>query len=502
MHILQATSEFYPYSKTGGLADMVAGLSRALVQRRHELSVVTPLYQGIKARFEGLRPAGRPFIIPMGRSREKVRYWVLSTGRRMKIYFVQHNEYYDRPELYMEHGEGYWDNPERFILFSKAVVRLAQSLKPRPHVVHCHDWQAGLVPSLLTQQFAANTRPMTCYTIQNLAYQGICGPDKFALTGLPKSAFNVDGIEFFGRLNPMKAGLVFADQLTTVSPNYTREILTSEFGEGLEGVLLTRQQSLKGILNGVDYDTWKTTGNPHLPFDYSADDLSGKRRNKMALQRELKLPSSKNSQGPLFVSIGRLARQKGTELLLDSMNHWLQNNDGQLVILGSGDPTMESRCQSLCIAHPDKVRVCISHDEPLAHKLEAAADFFVMPSLYEPCGLNQLYSLRYGTIPLVFSTGGLTDTVMDLREHPRTGTGFTIQSKSTESLFRTYTEASALAKNRLKLNRIRKRGMRADFSWNHSAEEYERLYLRTQLNRDQRPNNQSYASNDPDTTLA
>ena len=313
MQILQVTSEFFPYSKTGGLADMVAGLSGALVELGEEITVATPLYRGVREQVPDMKPCGSEIIIPLGKNKFPARWWKTETPSGITMLFLENEGFYDRDGLYMQGNDGYWDNPERFMLLNKAVSRIA----PEYDVVHLHDWQTAFVPMLL-KAGKGKTPPRTILTIHNLAYQGQCDGTRFNITNLPKRLFAQEGPEFWGTMNFLKAGLHYADHITTVSPTYAREILTQEYGEGMDGVLRKREGALTGILNGVDYGEWTTENNPYLPVSYSADDLCGKDECKKVLQKEMGLPIE---EVPLFGSVSRLAGQKG---LMSWFNHWMK----------------------------------------------------------------------------------------------------------------------------------------------------------------------------------
>jgi len=478
MHILQATSEFFPYSKTGGLADMVAGLSNAISGQGHTITVVTPLYRGIRDVYTNLKPALGKLSIPMGKRVVPGRVFRTKPHPNLTVLFVDHPGYFNRLGIYMERGSGYADNAERFIFFSKATIEIARRLQIRPDIIHCHDWQTVLIPLLL--QHAAGrgtgiTLPGTCLSIHNLAYQGVCDARNFSLTNLPRRYFTPEGVEFYGQLNCLKAGLVYADQLITVSPQYAAEITTSSFGEGLDGVIRHRTASITGILNGVDYGQWKSTDNRHLKFDYSAENLTGKLRNKSQLLHEIGLPR-KRRMPPLYSYIGRLADQKGVDLILDTLPFLLAKSKFQFVLLGSGTPYHENKFNQLQDAFPESVFCHLEYNESMAHRIEAAADFLVMPSKFEPCGLNQMYSLRYGTIPIVNAVGGLKDTVIDLAKHPRSGTGFVLTEFSPRGLMEAFRFSANLHTDLPRLNRVRKRAMKINFSWKQSSSAYLDIY--------------------------
>jgi starch synthase len=475
MRILLASSELHPYSKTGGLADMVAALAKALAAAGHRVGVVTPLYRSIWAKHQPRRMDWW-MDLPVGARRLQPEIWTLEPQPNLTIYFVHAPAYFDRDGIYGDAHAAYWDNGERFVGFSKAVVHLARHLPWKPEVVHVHDWQTGLVP-LLVRHGAGREgwteAPRTVCTIHNLAYQGVFTRDAWALTNLPEDYLHPGGAEFHGCLNLLKTGLVFSDAITTVSPRYAREITTAEFGEGLDGVIRARQSVLRGILNGVDYDEWRTEGNPYLPFAYSVDDLGGKDHVKVALQTEMGLPP--RADVPLFGTVGRLADQKGVDIQLGALEEMLAA-PVQFVSLGSGQKEFQSALTTLARRHPAKVGIRVGFDVALSHRIEAACDFFLMPSRFEPCGLNQMYSLRYGTIPIVRRTGGLDDSVVDFRDDPERANGIKFEGYSTRALVKAMRKALALHQQPEWLGFYRRNGMTADFSWDRTRTAYEEVY--------------------------
>lgn len=475
MKILLASSEVFPFSKTGGLADMVGALARALAQAGQEVRVVTPLYRGIRKKFPAMRPVDWHFHLPMGLSWLQAGLWELEEERGLKIYFIDHPDFFDRAGIYHEANISYADNAERYILFSKCVTHLARYLAWPPDIVHVHDWQAALVPALMLQQKSEGwgNPPPTCLTIHNLAYQGVFPAEAFALTNLPEHFFNPEGAEFFGRLNCLKAGIAYADRITTVSPRYAREITTEEFGCGLDGMLRRRQKDLTGILNGVDYTEWNTTKNPHLFAPYSAGRLTGKKINKRELQKLLELPEDESI--PLFGTISRLAEQKGVDIQLGALAEML-NTRMQFIVLGSGSPEYERGYRELARHFPGKVAVRFGYDETLAHRIEAGCDFFLMPSRFEPCGLNQMYSLRYGTIPIVRATGGLDDSVVDWTQNAQSATGIKFFEYTPRSLAKAIRKALVLYSQPKLLKACRQNAMKADFSWNKTVGAYLSVY--------------------------
>jgi len=479
MRILHASSEVHPYSKTGGLADMVGALSKTFARTGHETAVVTPLYRGIREKFPALKKLDWWMDLPVGSRRVQAQVWTLQPAKRLTIYFIDAPEFFDRAGLYSERSGDYWDNGERFVFFSKAVVHLARHLPLKPEIVHVHDWQTGLVPALIKHQAEAEgwgNAPRTYFTIHNLAYQGVFPASAFALTNLPQNYFTGSGVEFFGTMNCLKAGIQLADVITTVSPRYAREITTEEFGYGLDGLLRHRKGSVVGILNGVDYDEWNTTHNPCLKHPYSSRSLRGKAANKLDLQRELGLPVT--ADVPLFGSITRLADQKGVDIQLGALEEMLQS-EMQFVLLGSGSPYFEKAYQDLAKRFPTKTAIRIGFDQGLSQRIEAGCDFYLMPSRFEPCGLNQMYSQIYGTIPIVRVTGGLDDTVVDISENPDKATGIKFSEYSARALAKGIRKALTLYQNPKVLTHYRRNAMKRDFSWEQTCEQFVNLYGKT-----------------------
>jgi starch synthase len=478
MKILLASSEVYPYSKTGGLADAVGALGKALAKAGHEVGIVTPLYRGIREKFPALQRTDWVFDLPLGDKRVGGEVWTHNPSDRLTVYFIRHDFYFDRAGIYNERSGDYSDNGERFIYFSKCVVNLARYLPMQPELVHAADWQTGLVPLMILHGARAEgwgNAPRTCFTIHNLAYQGVFPSATYALADLSAEFFHSEGAEHFGWLNCLKAGIAFADVVTTVSPRYAREITTQEFGEGLDGLLRKRQGQgrLIGILNGVDYDEWNTTKNRWLAAPYSLDDLSGKAVNKVALQQELSLPIRANA--PVFGTVTRLADQKGVDIELGALEEML-SADVQFVLLGSGSREHELAFEKLAKRYPDKVGLRIGYDHGLAHRIEAGSDFYIMPSRFEPCGLNQMYSLRYGTIPIVRRTGGLDDSVIDAGDDAERTNGIKFNSYSASALAKAIRKAMVVFANQEVRIHYQHNGMAADFSWDRIVDGYLRTY--------------------------
>jgi len=481
MRILLASSEVQPYSKSGGLADMTGALAKALGRAGHQIGIVTPLYRGIREQFPSLTRFPWDMNLPMGRIWRRGEVWALPHSPGVTVYFIDQALYYDRPGLYNEKGIDYPDSAERFIFFSKAAVHLARYLPWQPEIVHIHDWQTGLIPILMLHQKLTDgwgRVPRTCLTIHNLAFQGVFPRTQYELTNLPLDYFNPTGVEFYAYLNFLKAGIVYADNITTVSPRYAREITTEPYGCALDGVLRARGDALIGILNGVDYEEWKTSDNPHLKHPFDVDHLKGKVANKLALQKELGLPERPAT--PLFANITRLADQKGVDIQLGALEEMIAA-DMQFVLLGTGVAEYEAAYQRLARRFPEKVAVKIGFDQGLSHRIEAGADFFLMPSRYEPCGLNQMYSLRYGTVPIVRVTGGLDDSVVDASEDVDLADGIKFSEYSVRALAKAIRKALVLYQDSELLTYYRRNGMQADFSWDRTAEEYVRAYQRVSL---------------------
>jgi starch synthase len=480
MKILLATSELHPYSKTGGLADMVGALAKALGRAGHEVGVVTPLYRGILEKHPAIRKIDWWMDLPLGPYRHQAEVWSDQPGPGLTHYFIRHDHFYSRPGIYSENGFDYLDNAARFIFLSKCTAHLARHLPWQPEVVHVHDWQTGLVPILILHQKLAEgwwNAPRTVCTIHNLGYQGRFTRGEYDAANLPAEYFNPHGVEFYGGLNTLKAGISYADMVTTVSPRYAREITTPEYGEMLDHPLRARQQAgtLLGILNGVDYDEWNTTNNPFLPVPFDVDDLSGKAATKLALQKEMGL--SPRADVPLFATVSRLAGQKGMDIQLGALEE-MAASDLQFVLLGSGEPHLQAGFEKLARRHPQKVAIRIGFDTGLSHRIEAGADFFLMPSRYEPCGLNQMYSLRYGTLPIVRRTGGLDDAVIDLNDDRKRVNGIKFDAYSVRALAKAMRKALVLYREPRWLEFYQHNGMKADFSWERTAGEYVDLYRR------------------------
>jgi starch synthase len=475
MKILLVSSELHPYSKTGGLADMVGALAKSLARAGHQVGVVTPLYLGLRERLPELK-FYQALELPLGAQQIHGEIWTIEPQPGLTVYFLDQPGFYHRAALYQVHGVDFPDNAERFIYFSKAAAHLAIHLDWKPELVHVHDWQAASTVLFIhhqSKQAPTTPTPRTCITLHNLAYQGIFPANRYALTNLPWHYFTPDGVEFYGRMNSLKAGIAYSDGITTVSPTYAREITTPELGFGLEGLLRRRQSVLTGILNGVDYEEWNTTHNPHLRYPYDVEHLEGKLANKVDLQKELGL--AVDGTIPLFGSIGRLVQQKGVDILLGAMEEML-NTHLQFVLLGTGSPEFERSFEELARRFPTKAAVRIQFENSLSHRIEAGCDFFLMPSQFEPCGLNQMYSLEYGTIPIVRKTGGLDDAVIDVRENAERANGIKFSEYSASALSKGIQKAVALYAEPESLNHFRRNAMKTDFSWERTMADYVKVY--------------------------
>ena len=474
MRILMVASEAVPFAKTGGLADVIGALPRALAGLGHEVDVVMPRYRGVEA-----GASERVITVALGNLVSDARCFVAAAGG-LRTIFIDHPGYFDRDHLYGANGHDYVDNPERFAFLCQAALNWAAESSTPYDVVHGHDWQAGLLPVLQTRMVKANPslrRVPTVFTIHNLAYQGVFDASWLPYLGLGWDLMRVEAMEYWGRMSYLKAGVVFSQLITTVSPRYAREIQTPELGFGFDGILRERGPDLIGILNGIDYDQWDPGCDPNIPRPYGADDLEGKEAAKRALLDRYRLPADRNALArPVVGLISRMVDQKGFDLLADIADE-LPRLGATFVLLGSGERRYEDLWLALAARHPERVAVHIGFDERLAHLIEAGADLFLMPSRFEPCGLNQMYSLRYGTVPLVRATGGLADTVENFAADG-SGTGFTFDEYSPQALIGTLRWALGVFMDRRTWRRIQLAGMRQDHSWAASARRYVEVYER------------------------
>jgi starch synthase len=490
VRIVLATSEAVPFAKTGGLADVCGALPLELARLGHQVTVIMPAYRGVRQGGHALEPTGVQLLIPIGRKTVAGRLLLghLPTSQPgetadVPVYFVEQDDYYDREGLYQERGEDYRDNCERFVFFSRAVLEAIRLLELGADVVHCNDWQTGLVPALLQLEYRALPgfeNLVSLLTVHNLAYQGTFWHWDMLLTGLDWKYFNWHQMEFFGNLNLLKTGLVFADAINAVSPRYAEEIQSVPLGCGLEGVLQSRRRDLYGILNGVDYAQWNPQTDAHLGQNYGPKNVEqGKAANKAALQQELGLP--REPRTPLVAFVGRLVEQKGIDLITPVMQDWVVHREAQWVILGTGDAKQQEQIATLAQRAPHRVATRFSFCESLAHKIEAGADMFLMPSRFEPCGLSQMYSLKYGTVPIVRATGGLSDTITDTTDETLangTANGFSFREYSPLALSESLQRACETYSRNDVWRKIVAIGMDQDWSWRRSAAEYSSLYQR------------------------
>ena len=479
LRILFVASEGLPYSKTGGLADVIEGLSRALAELGHEVAVVLPRYRGTKTATL-VMPS---LTIPMG---PRLRFPAIADGALLegvRYFFADDPGYFDREGIYGGSAGDYPDNAERYTELCRAAIEIAKHVWPAD-VIHCHDWQTALVPVLLRSSYlddpAMKDVPVV-FTIHNIGYQGLFGKEVLERAGIPLILFQPGGIEFFDKVNFLKGGLVYSDYVTTVSPTYAREIQTPEYGFGLDGVARNRKDRLVGILNGVDYAVWSPETDTFITMKYSAKDLAGKQVCKQELRETFGLADD-NLARPVLGIVSRFANQKGFDLIAEKA-HELMREDISMVVLGTGERKYEEFFRALAEAYPGRVGVKIAYDDALAHKIIAGADMFLMPSRYEPCGLSQIYSLKYGTVPIVRATGGLDDTVENFDVEHGTGTGFKFAEYSGAALLYAVKQALHHYMDETIWKRIQLNGMAKDFSWKASATEYAKLYRVAQTTR-------------------
>ena len=485
MKVLIASSEIVPFAKTGGLADVAGALPRYLQQLGHEVIAFLPGYRCALEK-GGFEETGFTFQIPIGNSIIDGRLLVSQIpDSNVSVYAIVNDQYFDRPDLYGEDGQDYPDNCERFVFFSRAVLECIRLMDWKPDLIHANDWQTGLICAYLKTEFAGvpfYENIASLITIHNLAYQGSFWHWDMLLTRIDWKHFNWKEMEFFGRLNLLKTGIVYADSINTVSPTYAVEIQSAEQGCGLDGVLRHRNSVLSGILNGIDPNEWNPATDQHLVVNYDVTSWkNGKAACKRALQEQYGLIP--NSDAPLIGIVSRLASQKGWSLIIPVMHDWLQHRDAQWIVLGTGQPEYHAALNSLMQQYPGKLSVQLAFSNPLAHQIESASDMFLMPSEYEPCGLNQMYSLAYGTVPVVRATGGLADTVVDVAPDTlanSTANGFRFDNFDAGSLNHAISRAVDMFHSEpATWSKLVVSGMSRDWSWNSSAKQYVRLYEQT-----------------------
>jgi starch synthase len=472
-------SEVSPWAKTGGLADVAGALPAALDAFGHDVTVVMPRYRGMPA---GDEPA-ETRTIRLGSILQDVSFQTLELSKHRRVVMVDAPTLFERDGIYGTGGRDYPDNYRRFGVLSAAALEIALTeAGSRPFdVLHAHDWQAGLLPTLVRahpDRYRALQSAALVFTIHNIAYQGTFPREVVPELGLPWAVFGMNTGEFWGQFSFLKAGLAYSDYITTVSPTYARETLTPQFGNGMEGILASRAAQYVGILNGIDTDTWNPATDPHLPAHFDATDLTGKRQCKRALLSHFGLAVGDDAlDRPLVGMVSRLAEQKGLDLIRDAASD-LAELEAAWVFIGTGDPVYEALLKELSARYPSRFGVYIGFSEPLAHLLEAGADIFLMPSRFEPCGLNQMYSLRYGTVPIVTAVGGLDDTIQPYSARARYANGFKLREYSPEALVRTVRQATRLYHDHPVWNSLVQQGMSADHSWETSAGEYVKVYRR------------------------
>jgi starch synthase len=476
MRILIASPEAVPYIKTGGLADVAGALLQEFRAMKEDAFLVLPLYKRIKDSKVRLADTGISLNIPVGNR--------IFKGRVMKdketAYFIACDEFFGRPELYGTAEGDYGDNASRFVFFSKSVLEMCKALSIKTEIIHCNDWQTGLIPLYLRTLYRDDTffrKTATLLTIHNLGYQGIFPASHMSLTNLGWDLFTPEGIEFYGKVNFLKAGLIASDILNTVSETYSREILLPESGFGLEGVLRKRQKDLYGVVNGIDYREWDPLGDKLLPANFEPGDLSGKMRCKRELLKTFFQTVTRRTveKVPLIGMVARFSEQKGMDLILQAIPEMMSFGI-KLVILGKGDERYQKKFREEAEKYKDNLSVTIGFDDTLAHRIYAGADYFLMPSKYEPCGLGQLIAMRYGTIPIVRNTGGLADTVQDFNPFIPGGTGFIFSDYTASGMMDALKRAFCVFTDTEKMQMMIGNAMKADFSWKKSAQRYKEVY--------------------------
>jgi starch synthase len=475
MKILLASSETEPFIKTGGLADVVGALSKEYLNTNETVYSILPLYRKIKEGKTVLRDTRITIEVPLGSARMEGR--IFAGGNA--TYFIACDKFYDRPELYGTPDGDYPDNASRFIFFSRGILEACKALKFKPDIIHCNDWQTGLVPLYLKTLYSTDTffkKTATLLTIHNLGYQGLFPSSQMPLTGLSRKLFTPRGIEFYGQMNFLKAGIISADILNTVSHTYAKEILTQEFGFGLEGVLRDRVRDLYSVLNGINPEAWGPLKDALIPAHYSSEDLSGKASCKNELMNSLfGHLHAESKRAPLIGMVGRLSTQKGLNLIIQSIGE-LVSSGIKLAILGKGEDMYHKTLLKMARMYKGTVSVTIGFEEARAHQIYAGSDFFLMPSRYEPCGLGQLIAMRYGCVPIARKTGGLSDTIHDYEPLTSRGTGFLFSDYTPSAMHDAVKRALCVYTDSEKMHTMIKNCMKADFTWMNSAKKYIELY--------------------------
>ena len=479
MKILIATPEAVPFAKTGGLADVTGSLLKEYTAMKQQACLIMPLYKKIKENFR-LKNTGLKIKVPVGSRNLTGRIFsdASSQADKPSAYFIDCEEFFNRDELYGTPQGDYPDNSSRFIFFSRGILEACKALEFKPDIIHCNDWQTGLVPLYLktiyrTDKFFSGT--VSVITVHNLGYQGVFPSSEMQLTGLDSRLFNPEGIEFYGKVNFLKAGLIAADSITTVSNTYAREILSSEYGFGLDGVLRKRASVLSGIINGIDYKEWDPQSDSFIPFKFSDKAVAGKKKCKQQLLKDCAIKSDAGK--PLIGMVGRLSSQKGLDIVLEAIGDIISAG-ASLVVLGKGDEIFHKKLYEAAEAYKGRVYVKTGFEDSLAHRIYAGSDIFLMPSRYEPCGLGQLIAMRYGTIPVARKTGGLADTIIDYEPMKGNGTGFLFSDYTSGALYSCLKMAFCVYADNKRWQKLTINAMKMDFSWGNSAQKYVELYDR------------------------
>lgn len=456
MKIVFCASEVVPFAKTGGLADVCGALPPALEKLGHEVIIITPRYK-TTAKVNAPAP-------------------VVRIGQNVRVYFIEHNQYFGREGLYGVHGIDYGDNLERFAFFAHASLKLLKEIAFKPDIVHCHDWHTSLIPVLLATKYQNDPffkATKSVLTIHNLAYQGVFPKNQYNKLGVDGHLFHTQGLEFYDQINVLKGGIIFSSAVTTVSPQYAKEIQTSQLGCGLDGVLRNRANDIYGILNGLDYELWDPKEDPLLDHKYNSSDLTGKYRSKAALQQLLSLPVK--TDVPVLGFVARLCHQKGVDLIADSIPDMVAAG-AQVIFSGVGERRYHRMLEECLRRYPNNIGLYLKFEESLAHRVYAGSDFFLMPSVFEPCGLGQMIALRYGSIPIVHRTGGLSDTIRLYDPIHQTGNGFVFTEHNRHSLVKAVQEALKVYRNKAHMDFLLMQALRQRFSWDKSAKDYVKVY--------------------------
>ena len=476
LKILLAASEGHPFSKTGGLADVMGALPMALHEKNHDVRVILPKYRCVTDCKKAIEPIDIEFNIPLGSDSHKSRLAKSYLAEKVPVYLVGNDFFFNREGIYGNQGTDYKDNAERFIFFCRAILESCKALPFYPDIIHLNDWHTGLVPVYLKSEYANDENfksTRTIFSIHNLAYQGNYLADTIKLSGLPDSLFSYDGLEFYNQFSFMKGGLIYSDLLTTMSPTYSKEIMTPELGCGMEGLLKHRKQDLSGILNGVDYAEWNPESDSRITANFSATNLKGKLDCKRDLIQTFSLTVAVDT--PIIGMVTRLSEQKGIDLVMEALEEIL-NLGAAFVLLGTGSPEHESFFQKAMEKYAGKCGVRIKFDETLSHKIIAGSDLFMVPSRYEPCGLTQMYALKYGTIPLVRAVGGLQDTVKEYQAKTNEGSGFKFDQYEKKALIKSMNKALALYQTQSAWKNLMKNAMKENFGWPRIADQYLQMY--------------------------